>query len=321
MGICTRLCRICEEWWPVDRFEDLKAFVQVVESGSLTRAAEVLQVATSAVSRRIKELEHRLGTQLLQRTTRQMRLTAAGETFHQRASEILQALSEAEAEVGDQSRALKGPLRIAAPLSFGHSHLAPILIEFAKAHPELELNVDMSDRMVDLVGEGLDLAIRIGNLRDSSLIARRLSQARTVLCASPGFLEKHGRPETSDDLKGLPVLIYTGSDRGDALTFKKPGGSPGSMQLQPVMRSNNGDFLRDAAIAGLGLTVQPSFIVHRAIEQGELIPLLTDHVFPPVTIHVVYPQTRHLSARARAFIDYVRSHIGAEPIWENCLRS
>ena len=165
----------------MDRFDALRAFVMAVESGSLTRAADVLQVATSAVSRRIKDLEAHLGTQLLQRTTRQMRLTAAGERFHRRAVELLQALEEAEAEAGDQSRALAGPLRIAAPLSFGRRHLSARLIAFAEANPGLSLDVDFSDRMVDLVAEGYDLAVRIGRLPDSSLIARKLCDHSDLL--------------------------------------------------------------------------------------------------------------------------------------------
>lgn len=303
----------------MDRFEDLRAFVQVVESGSLTRAAEVLQVATSAVSRRIKDLEQRLGTQLLQRTTRQMRLTAAGETFHARAGEILQALSEAEAEAGDQSKSLKGPLRIAAPLSFGHSHLAPILIDFACEHREVDLDVDLSDRMVDLVGEGLDLAVRIGNLRDSSLIARRLAEVQCVLCVSPAYLEKHGPFDSAEDLKGHPLLVYTLVERGESPSFIGPDGMKGSLEMRTALRSNNGDFLRDSAIAGIGITMQPSFIVHKAIEQGNLVPILRDHVFQSVTIHVVYPQTRHVSARARAFIEFAGARIGSQPDWEGFL--
>lgn len=303
----------------MDRFEDLRAFVQVVESGSLTRAADVLQVATSAVSRRIKDLEQRLGTQLLQRTTRQMRLTAPGETFHRKAVEILQALEEAEAEAGSQARTLSGPLRIAAPLSFGHSHLAPILVDFACDHPDLELDVDMSDRMVDLIGEGFDLAVRIGNLRDSSLIARRLAEVQSILCAAPSLLERHGTPSTVEDLIGLHLLVYTGAERGELPRYTAPDGRAGTLDLKTALKSNNGDFLSDAAISGIGLALQPSFIVHKAIEQGTLVPILTDHTFTPVTIHVVYPQTRHVSARARAFIEFARSRIGSRPDWEGFL--
>lgn len=303
----------------MDRFEDLRAFVQTVESGSLTRAAETLQVATSAVSRRIKDLEGRLGTQLLQRTTRQMRLTAAGESFHARAVAILQALEEAETEAGCQSRTLTGPLRIAAPLSFGQSHLGPILVEFAEAHPGLELDVDFSDRIVDLVAEGHDLAVRIGNLRDSSLIARKLLEVRLVVAASPAFWQQHGMPERPGDLAELPALCYTGSERVDTWRWTAPDGATGTAQMRVAMRATNGGFLRDAAIAGLGVVMQPSFILHDAVAAGQLVPALTGHRWHTVTIHVVYPQTRHLSARARAFIDLLRTRLGTSPDWEGFL--
>jgi DNA-binding transcriptional LysR family regulator len=301
----------------MDRFEDLRAFVQAVESGSLTRAAEALQVATSAVSRRIKELEGRLGTQLLQRTTRQMRLTAAGETFHARAIEILQALEEAEAQAGCHSRTLTGPLRIAAPLAFGHSHLEPILIDFARAHPGLELDVDFSDRIVDLVAEGQDLAVRIGKLRDSTLIARKLLEARMVVAAAPAFWQRHGLPAAPDRLAELPALCYTGSERGDSWRYADPEGATGAVNVRATMRSTNGGFLRDAAVAGLGVVILPSFILHDAVRDGRLQPVLTGYRWPAVPINVVYPQTRHLSARARALIDALRAALGPRPGWES----
>ena len=306
----------------MDRFEDLRAFVQVVESGTLTRAARSLQVATSAVSRRIKDLEQRLGTQLLQRTTRQMRLTPAGEAFHARARDILAALEEAENEAGDAARALAGPLRIAAPLSFGHAHLTPILIEFAKAHPDVTLDIDLSDRFVDLVAEGHDLAVRIGRLEDSSLIARKLADVRVVAAAAPAFWARYGTPKLPEDLNNLPAMRYTGgASRLDAVPGRRPDGSHCEISLDWIMRSTNGELLRDAAIAGLGLVLQPSFIIRDAVIRGDLVPVLTDHEWPPVTIHVVYPETRHLSARARAFIEFTRTRIGPKPAWEDFLNS
>ncbi|MEM7061176.1 MAG: LysR family transcriptional regulator [Pseudomonadota bacterium] len=300
----------------MDRFEDLRAFVQVVESGTLTRAATRLDVATSAVSRRIKDLESRLGTQLLQRTTRQMRLTPSGERFHARASQILQALEEAEAEAGDQAKSLSGPLRIAAPLSFGQSHLTPILIDFAKDHPEVKLDVDFSDRMVDLIAEGHDLAIRIGNLADSSLIARKITDVRMLVCAAPEFWKNHGKPTQAEDLIGLPALCYTGSDRVDIWSYSSPEGHNGTLQMNVALKSTNGNFLCDAAIAGQGVVLQPSFIVHQATAAGQLECALTDHIWPVITVYAVYPETRHLSARARTFIDYARTRIGPVPAWE-----
>ncbi|MEM7744831.1 MAG: LysR family transcriptional regulator [Pseudomonadota bacterium] len=303
----------------MDRFETLRAFVQVIESGSLTRAADTLGVATSAVSRRLKELEAHLGTQLMQRTTRQLRLTAAGENFHIRAQAILQALEEAEAEAGREARALSGVLRIAAPVSFGTSQLGPILIAFTEANPDLTLDVDFSDRMVDLVAEGHDLAVRIGNLEDSSLIARRITDIRMVVAAAPAFWDKHGRPERPEELEQLPALCYTGTDRQDRWSYTTPDGRPGTMQARVAMRATNGTFLTDAAIAGRGIVMQPSFIVHEAVETGALEPVLCDYAWPRLTIQAVYPQTRHLSARARAFIDFLRSSIGSRPSWEGFL--
>ena len=304
----------------MDRFDALRAFVMAVESGSLTRAADVLQVATSAVSRRIKDLEAHLGTQLLQRTTRQMRLTAAGERFHRRAVELLQALEEAEAEAGDQSRALAGPLRIAAPLSFGRRHLSARLLAFAEANPGLSLDVDFSDRMVDLVAEGYDLAVRIGRLPDSSLIARKLCDVRLVVVASPGFWDRHGRPDKPEDLIGLPTLCYSGTERSEIWSYTGPDGRETTMEMQVAMRATNGGFLTEAAIRGMGVAILPSFIVNEAIEAGELDPVLTSVAWPLRTIHVVYPQTRHLPARVRALIDDLRAWIGPEPDWEECLR-
>ena len=304
----------------MDRFDALRAFVMAVESGSLTRAADVLQVATSAVSRRIKDLEAHLGTQLLQRTTRQMRLTAAGERFHRRAVELLQALEEAEAEAGDQSRALAGPLRIAAPLSFGRRHLSARLIAFAEANPGLSLDVDFSDRMVDLVAEGYDLAVRIGRLPDSSLIARKLCDVRLVVVASPGFWDRHGRPNKPEDLIGLPTLCYSGTERSEIWSYTGPDGRETTMEMQVAMRATNGGFLTEAAIRGMGVAILPSFIVNEAIESGNLDPVLNSVEWPVRTIHVVYPQTRHLPARVRALIDDLRTRIGPEPDWENCLR-
>ncbi len=304
----------------MDRFETLRAFVQVAESGNLSKAAEALQVAVSAVSRRITELEQRLGTQLLQRTTRQMRLTPAGEQFRVRACQILQSLEEAEAEAAGQAQALAGPLRMAAPLSFGQTHLTPILIDFAREHEQVMLDVDFSDRQVDLVAEGHDLAIRIGNLSDSSLIARKLAEVRLIVSASPAFWETYGVPDTPHDLLGLPALCYTGAQRVDVWNCTDPDGKDHALEMNVAMRATNGGYLCNAAMAGMGVVLQPSFICHEWISDGRLQPVLLDHAWPTVTIFAVYPQTRHLSMRARAFIDYARARIGSAPAWEDCLK-
>jgi DNA-binding transcriptional LysR family regulator len=305
----------------MDRFEDMRCFVQVVDRGSVTRAAEALDVAPSAVSRRIKELEARLGAQLLIRTTRRMSLTEAGRTFHARCQRILADLEEAETEAADQRCALSGSLRLAAPLTFGSEHLNPIITAFMSEHPGVEIDLDMSDRMTDLVAEGIELAVRIGTLRDSSLVARKLADVRVLVCAAPALIAERGEPKRPEDLAAWPALCYVGSERPDIWRYQQPDGTPGSVAMKVRMRANSGIMLRDAAIAGHGVILQPSFHVYRAIERGELVPLLCDYGWPEQAIYTVYPQTRHLSARARAFIDFVRERIGPKPYWEACLDS
>lgn len=293
----------------MDRFEDLRCFVQVVDLGSVTRAADALSIAPSAVSRRIKELEARLGAQLLTRTTRRMSLTEAGQGFHARAQAILRDLAEAEAEAGDAHGALTGLLRVAAPLTFGTRHLSGIIADFAADHPGVDIDIDLSDRLVDLVGEGFDLGIRIGTLRESSLVARKLVDIGVAVIAAPRFLAQHGMPRQPDDLRALPALCYVGSERADIWRYRGADGSPGAVQVKPRMRSGNGEVLRDAAIAGLGVALQPWFIVDQAVARGDLQVILAHVDWPPSAAYAVYPATRHLSAKARAFIDFVRRRL------------
>jgi DNA-binding transcriptional LysR family regulator len=294
----------------LDRFEDMRCFVQVVDHGSVTRAAETMAIAPSAVSRRIKELEARLGVQLLARTTRRMKLTDAGRTFYDRAIRILADVEEAEGEVSDASRTLSGPLRVAAPLDFGTTHLAPLLCAFSVEHPGVVLDLELSDRHADLVGEGFDLALRIGSLRDSSLVARKLGDIAMTVVAAPALVERFGRPSSPEDLVAWPALGYSGSERADIWRFHRPGGeSEGSIQLDLRMRANNGSVLAGAAARGLGVALQPEFIVEDLIEAGALVRLLEDHHWPRLSLYAVYPQTRHLSLKARTFIDFLRARL------------
>ena len=293
----------------MDRFEDMRCFVHVVENGSVTKAADALSIAPSAVSRRIKELESRLGVQLLARTTRRMSLTEAGQTFYTRSVRILEDVADAEGEVADASHALRGALRIAAPLDLGQSRLAPILTEFAASHPDMQVDLDLSDRISDLVGEGIDVAIRVGTLRDSSLVARKLTDVRMAVCAAPRLVEERGLPADPEDLRDWPALAYVGSERADIWRFTRPDGTDGSLQVSVRMRANNGSVLARAAEAGLGVTLQPGFIVGRALDEGRLVSLLGNVRWPELSLYAVYPQTRHLSVKTRAFIDFLRSRI------------
>jgi DNA-binding transcriptional LysR family regulator len=302
----------------MDRFDELQTFVSVVDSGSFSRAAERTGVAKSAVSRRLSALESRLGARLLNRTTRSLSLTESGRSFYQRALRLIADLEEAEAVVSSQHATLRGTLRIAAPLSFGLLHLGPAIQAFARIHPAVRLYVDFNDRQVDLVEEGFDLSVRIARLQDSSLIARRLTRIREVVCASPGYFERHGEPRTAEELASHATLRYT--NLPDApWRYRAPDGNEGAVRVRSEMEANNGDFLRDCAIAGHGIIRQPTFIVYRAIEQGLLKPVLTDYTWPEVNAYALYPSARHLSHRVRTFVDFLQSRFGEAPYWDRCL--
>lgn len=299
----------------MDRFEDMRCFLQVVETQSVTRAAEVMGLAPSAVSRRLKELERRLGATLMTRTTRRMSLTEAGQIFAARAERVLSDLQEAEAEVSDAAHLLTGTLRVAAPLSFGVCYLTEIVTDFMQTNPGLLVELDLSDRQVDLVGEGLDLAVRIGTLEDSTLVARKIADVAMLAIASPDFLERNGRPGHPAELADLPALCYVGSSRSEMWPYTGPDGTEGVQQVTPRMRANNGNVLCDAAARGMGVALQPEFICSKPLTDGTLEVVLPDYSWPTHTIYTVYPQTRHLSAKARAFMDFVRARIGNEPVW------
>ncbi|HEY5603871.1 MAG TPA: LysR family transcriptional regulator [Gammaproteobacteria bacterium] len=300
----------------MDRFQNLQTFIKVVDFGSISAAAEHLGIAKSAVSRRITELEQHLGVQLFHRTTRQLNLTDSGNSFYERAIRILTDLEEAELAVSQQHGELAGPLKIAAPLSFGLRHLTPAFTDFMQQHPKLQLDLDFNDRQVDLLQEGFDLAIRISRLGDSSFIARRLATIRHLVCASPEYLKRHGAPATPAALARHHCLSYSNVPDSHTWRFTDHNNQPGQINVPVVLRANNGDFLRDAAIAGLGLILEPTFIVYDAINQGLLKPLLTDYHWPVIDAYAVYPQTRHLSQRVRALVDFLAQRFSGTPYWD-----
>lgn len=300
----------------MDRFESLNAFVRIVEAGSITAAAERLGVAKSAVSRRLAELEERLGAQLLRRTTRNLSLTDPGWAFYERAVRILSDLDEAETAVSQAQGALRGRLRVAAPLSFGLLHLGPAITDFMALHPEVTFDLDFNDREVDLLKEGFDLAVRIGELADSSLVARRLAPVRLLPCCSPAYLESRGMPETPADLAAHHCLLYAYAREPRTWRYKTADGKAGTVKIEPHLQANNGDFLCQAAVAGEGILLTPTFITYREIERGRLVPLLTQYQWPELAAYAVYPQTRHLSRRVRAFVDFLARRFEAVPYWD-----
>lgn len=303
----------------MDRFDSLQTFVAVVETGSFSAAAARLDRAKSAVSRQVAALESHLGVQLLNRTTRRLSLTEAGREFHEQAQRILADLEEAELSVAAEQTALRGRLRLAAPLSFGVQHLAPALAEFLTRHPELVLDLDLDDRRINLVEEGFDLALRIGELADSSLVARPLAPIRMQLCASPDYLRRHGRPRTPQDLAFHAGLVYGNVPEAQQWRFSDVAGEVHSVKVSARLRANNGDVLLRAALDGLGVVVSPTFIAHRALAAGELVPLLPDYQAPGTSAYAVYPSRRHLPQRVRALIEFLAQRFGDAPYWDQMI--
>jgi DNA-binding transcriptional LysR family regulator len=299
------------------RLESMETFVRVVEAGSISAAAERMGIAKSAVSRRISELEERLGVQLFRRTTRRMNLTDTGRSFHERCVNILADVEEAEQAVSHEHGTLRGRLRVALPLSFGLSQLGPAINAFLQAHPEVEFDLDFNDRQVDLLAEGFDLALRIGDLEDSSLIARRLCSIRSCVCASPAYLRAAGTPQHPGDLAHHACLTYSLVPEPRVWRYTGADGKAGSVRVSSRLQANNGDFLHRAALEGKGIALQPLFIVQPSLDAGQLLPLLTEYQWPATSAHALYPHTRHLSHRVRAFIDFLSAWFGKSDARQN----
>ena len=300
----------------MDKFAHMQIFVGIVEAGSISGAAERLGMAKSAVSRRLAELEARLGASLIQRTTRRLNLTDSGRAYYTRCVAILADLDEAESAVSQAHASLKGRLKMALPLSFGLLHLAPLVQEFMALHPGLRFDLDFNDRQIDLMQEGFDLAIRIATLEDSSLIARRLVPIRHILCASPGYLARHGTPATAADLARHVGLAYSNVRDPGLWSFRGPDGVPGSVRVPVGLAASSGEFLMRAAIADEGLLLLPTFYVHDALRSGQLVKVLDDHHWPELSAYAVYPPTRHLSSRVRVLIDFLAERLAGEPYWD-----
>ena len=291
----------------MDKFEAMRTFVAVVDAGSFVGAAERLQSSKAVVSRLVAELEQHLGVRLLHRTTRKLSLTPEGDTFVGRCRSVLFELQDAEDDVSHRSAQARGTLRVNVPVSYGISHLSKLWSGFMRAHPEVELDVTLSDRLVDLVEEGYDLAVRIGKLETSTMVSRKLSSTRLRLCASAGYIQQHGKPTTPAELSHHRVLAYSLLSSGDVWTFghRDDAAQHVSVRVAPVMRSNNGDTCRDAALGDQGIILQPDFLVGEAILAGQLIELMPEWRGGELGIHAVYPSRRYLSAKVRLLVDYL----------------
>ena len=282
----------------------MQAFATVVDHGSFVKAADALAMSKAAVSRYVGELEARLGVRLLHRTTRRLSMTEEGQVFHARCKELLSGLNEAEAEISSRNLSASGLVRVNAPVTFGILHLAPLWGEFMALHPKVTFEITLVDRVVDIVEEGYDLAVRIATLPSSTLISRRLSSARLVLCASPQYLEQHGTPQHPDELAKHTIIAYSYLSTKDEWQFVGPEGKI-SIQTRPCMHTNSGETCRAAALAHQGVILQPTFLVGQDIVEGRLVELLPQYRGAEFGIYAVYPTRKHVPTKVRVLIDFL----------------
>lgn len=293
----------------MDRFAAMRVFTQVVDLGSFAKAADRLGLSTSAASRHVAELEAHLQTRLLNRTTRRVGLTESGRSFYERAVQVLADLDEAEREASRAAVLPRGTIRLTAAVTFGVRHLAPVIAAFLARHPGVALDVSLSDRIVDLVEEGFDLAVRIGAVGAGTLAARKLGETRLVACAAPDYLAAHGTPQVPEDLAGHNCLTYEYVSPRDQWRFREPSGRERAVRVKGTLHSNNGELHAEAAAAGVGIALEPDMIVMPYLRAGRLLPVLEAFQPPPMPIYAVYPSRKHLSAKVRVFIDFLAERL------------
>lgn len=303
----------------MDTLEGMRTFSAVVTEGSFSRAAQRLDRSPQLVSKYVAQLEARLGVRLLNRSTRKLSVTEAGQAYFDRCQGIVAEVDDLEDAVGNMAAAVRGLLKISAPMTFGMHHLTPAIAEFQSTHPELRIDLALDDRVVDIVSEGFDLAIRIANLEASSLVARRLAPVNLVVCGSSAYFDKRGRPQTPKDLVDHECLGYTYSSNRDRWRFASDAGEVEDIQVSGRFCANNGDALRTAAIAGHGLVLQPTFIVGDDLRAGRLVRVMTDYTVTPLSVYAVYAHRQFLSNKVRAFVEFLGSYFGAVPYWDRGL--
>jgi len=299
----------------MDRLAALEAFARVAETGSFSAAARALGLSKSLISRQVSALEADLGARLFARTTRSLTLTEAGRGYYDQVVRILAQMEEADLSVSQLQATPRGKLRVNAPMSFSLLQLAPALPDFLELYPEIDVDIAMNDRRVDLLEEGFDLAIRIGRLADSSLIARKLGPVRRVVSASPDYLKERGIPVTPADLRRHDCLCYSNADTVDEWRFAEPDGRPVSVEVKGRVRANNGDLLRIAALRGMGLVDLPSFLVAQDLEKGTLVSVLETFIRQDGGVYAVYPHARYLPPKIRVFVDFLAERWGGDPDW------
>ncbi|HYG55445.1 MAG TPA: LysR family transcriptional regulator [Burkholderiales bacterium] len=299
----------------MDRFHAMRVFTQVVESGSFSGAAAKLGLSTTATSRHVADLETHLQTRLLNRTTRRVSLTESGRAFHERCVQLLADLDDAEQEAQQAARVPRGTIRLTTSVNFGVRHLAPAIADFLAKHGEVRFDLSLADRIVDLVEEGFDLAIRIGAPGSGNVVARKLGETRLVPCASPAYLARRGAPATPEDLAHHNCFTYEYVSPRNVWRFKDVSGKQMEVRVSGNLHSNNGDVLAEVAARGAGIVFEPAFIVGPEVRAGRLVPLLQDFIPLPLPIYAVYPSRKHLSAKVRVFVDFLVERYASAQDW------
>jgi DNA-binding transcriptional LysR family regulator len=297
----------------MDRLDEIRAFTAVAEARSFTQGARKLDVSPAQISKLVARLENRLDARLLNRTTRDVSLTDTGQAYLERARELLEGFDALETSVRDQGGP-SGTLKVSAPVSFGKGQLAPALLDFATAYPTLAMDVAFADRMVNLVEEGFDVAVRIGHLTDSTLVAKRLAAVRMVTCAAPDYLARHGTPTMLEDLASHEAILDTNGRDASIWSFG-PHGDRRDVRVHGRLRFNGAEACVAAAVAGFGVTRSPAFAAADALRDGRLTPILCNFEPELIHVHAVYPHARHLAAKVRAFVDFLAQRYAGEPAW------
>lgn len=298
----------------MDKFQEMQAFVAVVDQGSFVRAADTLNTSKAGVSRLVAELEQRLGVRLLHRTTRKLSMTDEGQLFYLRCTDMLSALAEAESELTSRSGEASGQLRVSAPVTFGITHLAPLWGHFLQQHPKVTLDVSLSDRTVDLVEDGFDLAVRIARTPHPTFIARKLASTKMVLCASPSYLKSIGTPQTPQEIASHNVISYTYWSSQDEWEFTAPNGETEKVKTKPRLHANSGDTCLAAALQHQGIIMQPEFLVYEELREGKLTRLLPEYRAVELGIYAIYPSRRQLPLKLRYLIDFLVESFEM-PVW------
>jgi DNA-binding transcriptional LysR family regulator len=298
----------------MDTLTSMKVFTAVVETGSFAAASDRLDMSRAMTSKYVAHLEEHLGTRLLQRTTRKLTLTESGATYYERCVQILADISEAEEGALHLNETPRGTLRLTLPVSFGILHMGPVISDYMKQYPDVKVDILVTDRRVDLLEEGLDMAIRIGSLSESGLVAKKFASDRVVVCGAPEYLKRHGTPKTPADLAKHNCLIYSYAAAGDEWKMDGPGGQH-AVKVSGTLRATNGDMVKLAALGGVGLMRQPMFICGEDLRNGRLVEVLPEYKSYDLGIYAVYPSRKHLSAKVRSFVDFIADAFDLKSEW------